>query len=172
MVSILATALASIPHHRAHPPDVVWVPFVFGGNLSRLGAAIDFWFNGGRMTIRVKRVYEEPDESDGRRILVDRLWPRGLSKEAARVDLWMKEISPSTELRRWYGHDPDKWLEFKARYAEELAAHQGEVEELSAAVRAGTVTLLYSSKERKLNNAVALKEYLESRQPAHAALAG
>ncbi len=111
--------------------------------------------------IRIKRVYEEPDKTDGRRVLVDRLWPRGLSKEKARVDIWMKEISPSTELRRGYGHDPNKWPEFKAKYAAELDANQNKVKELLAEVQAETVTLLYSSKERRLNNAVALKEYME-----------
>ena len=121
------------------------------------------------MTIRIKRVYDEPDENDGRRILVDRLWPRGLSNQAARVDLWLKEISPSTELRHWYGHDPAKWREFKARYSEELAADQSAVERLLAEVRAGTVTLLYSSREQKLNNAVALKEYIQSLLPEETA---
>jgi len=114
------------------------------------------------MTILIKRVYEDPDKADGRRILVGRLWPRGLSKEKAQVDIWMKEISPSTELRHWYGHDPNKWSEFQAKYAIELDANQSNVEKLLAEVEAETVTFLYSSKEQKLNNAVALKEYLES----------
>ncbi len=118
--------------------------------------------NGKRITIRIKRVYEEPEEADGRRVLVDRLWTRGLSKEKAKLDVWVKEIAPSTELRRWYGHDPDKWLEFKTRYAAELEANPARVEELLAEVQAGTVTFLYSSKEERLNNAVALKEYIES----------
>ena len=120
------------------------------------------------MTIRIKRVYEDPGKADGRRVLVDRLWPRGLSKEKAQVDIWLKEISPSTELRYWYGHDPNKWSEFKAKYAVELDANQSNVEELIAEVQAETVTFLYSSKEQKLNNAVALKEYLESIIPAKA----
>lgn len=117
---------------------------------------------GKRITIRIKRVYEEPEESDGRRVLVDRLWARGLSKEKAKVDIWVKEIAPSTELRRWYGHDPEKWPEFKLKYAAELEANPARVEELVAEVEAGTVTFLYSSKEDRLNNAVALKEYIES----------
>jgi uncharacterized protein YeaO (DUF488 family) len=120
---------------------------------------------GVRVTIRVKRVYEEADNLDGRRILVDRLWPQGLSKAKADLDIWMKEISPSTELRRWYGHDPDRWSEFKARYVVELNQNQSSVEKLLAEVQMGTVTLLYASKQRKLNNAVALKEYLESITP-------
>lgn len=118
--------------------------------------------NSKRMTIRIKRVYEEPEESDGRRILVDRLWARGLSKEKAKVDLWVKEIAPSTELRRWYGHNPKKWTEFKSRYAAELETNPGIVEEILGEVQAGVVTILYSSKEEQLNNAVALKEYIES----------
>lgn len=117
---------------------------------------------GKRITIRIKRVYEEPEESDGCRVLVDRLWARGLSKEKAKVDIWVKEIAPSTELRRWYGHDPEKWPEFKLKYAAELEANPARVEELVAEVEAGTVTFLYSSKEDRLNNAVALKEYIES----------
>ena len=118
--------------------------------------------NGKQITIRIKRVYEKPDEADGRRILVDRLWPRGLSKDRAKVDVWLKEIAPSTELRRWYGHDPNKWTEFKRRYAAELDAKPGIVEELLREVRTGVVTFLYSSREKQLNNAVALKEYLET----------
>ncbi|HNO76275.1 DUF488 domain-containing protein [Nitrosomonas mobilis] len=115
-----------------------------------------------RIDIRVKRVYEEPEESDGRRVLVDRLWARGLSKEKAKVDIWIKEIAPSTELRRWYGHDPKKWDEFKSRYAAELKNNPDQVETILEELHAGTVTFLYSSKEEQLNNAVALKEYIES----------
>ena len=107
-------------------------------------------------------MYEEPEEADGRRILVDRLWARGLSKEKAKVDVWVKEIAPSTELRRLYGHDPNKWTEFKSRYSAELEANPEEVEEILREVQAGIVTFLYSSKEEQLNNAVALKEYIES----------
>ena len=118
--------------------------------------------NSKQVTIRVKRVYKEPEEVDGRRILVDRLWARGLSKEKAKVDVWIKEVAPSTELRRWYGHDPNKWTEFKRRYAAELEANPGNVEEILEEVQAGIVTFLYSSKEEQLNNAVALKEYIES----------
>jgi len=112
--------------------------------------------------MRVKRVYGEPEEADGRRILVDRLWARGLSKEKAKVDIWAKEISPSTELRRWYGHDPNKWAEFRSRYAAELDANPEEVEAIVREVQAGIVTFLYSSKEERMNNAVALKKYIES----------
>ena len=118
--------------------------------------------NGKRIEIRIKRVYEEPEESDGRRILVDRLWARGLTKEKAKVHVWVKEIAPSTELRRWYGHDPNKWTEFKSRYAAELETKPDQVEEILGEIQAGIVTFLYSSKEEQLNNAVALKEYMES----------
>ena len=114
------------------------------------------------MTIRIKRIYEEPSEEDGCRILVDRLWARGVSKERARIDIWAKDVSPSTELRRWYGHEPQKWTEFKVRYAAELESKKTEISELLALVRAGTITLVYSSREQRLNNAAALKEYLES----------
>ncbi len=118
--------------------------------------------NRNRIIIRIKRVYEEPSEADGRRILVDRLWPRGLSKEKAKVDVWVKDIAPSTELRHWYGHEPHKWTEFKSRYASELADNPEQVEKLVEEVHSGIVTFLYSSKEKQLNNAVALKEYIES----------
>lgn len=117
--------------------------------------------NVSRIDIRVKRVYEDPLESDGLRVLVDRLWARGLSKEKAKIDIWVKDIAPSSELRRWYGHDPNKWAEFKSQYTAELEANPDQVEELSGIIQTGVVTFLYSSKEEQLNNAVALKEYME-----------
>jgi uncharacterized protein YeaO (DUF488 family) len=116
----------------------------------------------GAMKIAIKRVYAKPARQDGVRILVDRLWPRGLTKEKARIDFWPKELAPSTELRLWYGHDPAKWEEFKSRYSRELQANPGSLKELRERVRRGPVTFLYSSKEERLNNAAALKEYLES----------
>lgn len=112
------------------------------------------------MKISVKRVYEQPGPDDGTRILVDRLWPRGLSKEEAGVDVWLKAIAPSNELRNWYHHDPEKWAEFKKRYFAELAASQDAVNELVGYVKKGKVTFLYSSKEPEKNNAVALHEYI------------
>ncbi|BCR04610.1 hypothetical protein DESUT3_16790 [Desulfuromonas versatilis] len=112
------------------------------------------------MDIQIKRIYDPPGPADGIRILVDRLWPRGLSKERAAVDYWAKAISPSDELRRWYGHEPDKWEEFKARYFEELGANPEGVRELRQQLDSGPVTFLYSSKEERLNNAVALRQYL------------
>lgn len=114
------------------------------------------------MEIKIKRAYESLSDTDGYRILVDRLWPRGLSKEKAKVDFWPKELAPSTELRRWYGHDPEKWSEFKSRYFAELDGHPELINELLEYVRKGKVTFVYSSNEQRLNNAVALKEYVES----------
>lgn len=114
------------------------------------------------MKIKIKRAYESPSDDDGYRILVDQLWPRGISKKKAKIDFWPKELAPSTELRRWYGHDPEKWSEFKSRYFAELDGNPELVNEFLEYVRKGTVTFIYSSKEQRLNNAVALKEYVES----------
>ncbi len=116
------------------------------------------------MDIHIKRVYEEPDDADGLRVLVDRLWPRGIAKEKAKIDVWLKDLAPSNELRTWYGHDPVKWPEFRFRYFAELDGNPGPVRELLEHIRAGTVTLVYSSREQRLNNALALKEYLETRK--------
>ncbi len=110
------------------------------------------------MTIRLKRVYEQPDTKDGERVLVDRLWPRGLTKEKARVDLWLKEIAPSTELRRWFGHDPAKWTEFKRRYRAELKGNKEQVARLKDEMEKGPVTLLYGAGDAELNEAVVLLE--------------
>ena len=122
------------------------------------------------MHIQLKRVYDPPERTDGKRILVDRLWPRGLSRDSAKVDFWTKNVAPSTELRKWYGHDPDKWEEFKSRYFAELRKNKDDVKHLLSYVGTGTVTFVYGSKEQHMNNAVALKEYLESdaegQQPA------
>ena len=113
------------------------------------------------MGVRVKRVYEEPAKADGRRVLVDRIWPRGLKKAEARVDEWLKEIAPSTGLRKWFGHDPARWKEFKKRYAAELDDQRKKVEELVQEAGKRTVTLLFSAKDIEHNNAVALKKYLQ-----------
>jgi uncharacterized protein YeaO (DUF488 family) len=110
--------------------------------------------------VRTKRVYAPPEPADGRRILVDRLWPRGLSKAAARLDYWAKTVAPSAALRRWYGHAPAKWDEFRRRYRAELEANAVGVAELRGQLGTGTVTFLYGSKEARLNNATALREYL------------
>ncbi len=116
------------------------------------------------MDIRIKRVYEQPEPGDGTRILVDRLWPRGLSKEAAKVDYWARVISPSNELRKWYGHDPAKWAEFQQRYAAELDGQAMDVALLCKKIEQAPATFLYGSTEKKLNNAYALRLYLEKRE--------
>jgi uncharacterized protein YeaO (DUF488 family) len=114
--------------------------------------------------IWLKRAYEKPGPQDGTRILVDRLWPRGISKEKANIDVWLKEIAPSNALRKWYGHDPDKWEEFKSRYECELNTHGNEeVGKLLEMARKGRVTLVYSAKEQRFNNAEALKEYIKGK---------
>jgi uncharacterized protein YeaO (DUF488 family) len=113
--------------------------------------------------LRIKRIYEAPAKSDGTRLLVDRLWPRGLTREAAEIDYWAQEVAPSSELRQWYAHDPAKWGEFRDRYFAELAQNEAGVAALRAHFGKGVNTLLYQSKEENINNAVALKEYLEGR---------
>ncbi len=115
------------------------------------------------MSIRIKRVYEPPAKADGFRVLVDHLWPRGVKKETAAIDEWLKDVSPSTDLRKWFSHDPEKWEEFKGRYFLELDKNREAVAKLAERTKAGTVTLVFSSKEERFNNAVALKEYLETR---------
>lgn len=112
------------------------------------------------LNVIVKRVYEKAEPGDGFRILVDRLWPRGISREAAKIELWLKDLAPTTELRKWYGHDAEKWPEFRRRYFAELDANPAALEPLLVQVRRGRVCLLFSSKEEKLNNAWALVEYL------------
>jgi uncharacterized protein YeaO (DUF488 family) len=112
------------------------------------------------MTIKLKRVYEEPEKSDGTRILVDRLWPRGLTKEKAHLDLWLKEVAPSTELRKWFAHDPARWPEFKTRYLAELKHNQEQVETLKQAIAKGPATLLYGAKDEQHNEAVVLQTLL------------
>ncbi len=116
-------------------------------------------------TIRVKRVYEAPSAADGFRILVDRLWPRGLSREHAHIDAWLKTISPSNELRRWFNHDPARWDAFKTRYFAELEAEPAAVAELTRLVdHHRTVSLLFGAREEQFNNAHALAEFLEARR--------
>lgn len=115
------------------------------------------------MPITVKRVYDPPSSSDGLRVLVDRLWPRGLSKAAAKIDLWPRELAPSTGLRRWYAHEAEKWPEFKRRYLSELKTQTQALNSLRRETRKRKVTLLFASKEPRLNNAFALKQFLEAR---------
>ncbi len=116
------------------------------------------------MAIQLKRAYEKPAKTDGFRVLIDRLWPRGVRKEDLKLDQWLKELSPSTALRKWYGHDPEKWDEFRKRYFRELDAHPEGIKLLRAKMRTGPLTLVFSSKEERINNATALKEYLEGRR--------
>ena len=118
--------------------------------------------------IRLKRAYDAMSRSDGTRFLVERLWPRGVSKAALQLDAWLKEVGPSTALRKWFSHDPEKWREFRRRYFHELDSRPEAWEPIVSAARRGTVTLVYSSHDTKHNNAVALQEYLQakSRRPA------
>lgn len=111
---------------------------------------------------KIKRIYDPPEASDGRRVLVDRLWPRGISKAKAQVDEWLKETAPSTELRKWFSHDPANWTEFKRMYAAELKGKEAVLDALRAESRNGTVTFLYGTRDEKHNQAVALKALLES----------
>lgn len=111
--------------------------------------------------IKIKRIYQEPDPRDGLRFLVDRLWPRGIAKEQASVDRWLKDIAPSAELRRWFGHDPAKWEEFRGRYLDELKDQRSLLDEIVRQAREETVTLLYAARDEEHNNAVVLKELLE-----------
>jgi len=111
--------------------------------------------------VKIKRVYDHPEKGDGKRVLVDRLWPRGVKKDDAGLDLWLKDIAPSNGLRRWFSHDPSKWQEFKERYRKELDSSQKIIEDLRKESRRGTVTLLFAAKDTERNNAVVLKEMIE-----------
>jgi uncharacterized protein YeaO (DUF488 family) len=113
--------------------------------------------------IRLKRACEEPNPEDGKRILVERLWPRGLKKERAKIDEWLKDVAPSTELRKWYAHDPSKWNKFKQRYWKELDSKTDIVSSLAKQTEESKVTFVFGSREEKLNNAEALKEYIETK---------
>jgi uncharacterized protein YeaO (DUF488 family) len=116
------------------------------------------------MRIAIKRIYEEPVPGDGARILVDRLWPRGVSKERAKLDLWLKDIAPSTELREWFGHDPKKWIGFQKKYKIELANNEEPVAALKKIARQNkTVTLLYAAKDEEHNKAVVINNLLSGK---------
>jgi uncharacterized protein YeaO (DUF488 family) len=110
--------------------------------------------------IQLKRAYEKATKTDGERFLVDRLWPRGVTKSALHATAWLKEVSPSSELRKWYGHDPAKWVEFRKRYFTDLEQAPEAWQPLVEAASKGTITLVYSSQETERNNAVALREFL------------
>ena len=116
------------------------------------------------MPIQIKRIYEPSEPGDGHRVFIDRLWPRGLTKERAHFDVWLKELAPSTELRRWFGHDPEKWEEFKARYFRELDEQPEAMARIVERATADTVTLVFGARAERYSNAAALKEYLEGRR--------
>lgn len=122
--------------------------------------------------VHVKRVYERPSRADGYRVLVDRVWPRGVSKDAAAVDRWLKAVAPSTGLRRWFDHDPAKWDEFRHRYFAELDHGPEGLDDLLERVRSGTVTLVYSAKDTEHNQAVALREWLMRNREVRGARGG
>lgn len=111
--------------------------------------------------IKLKRVYEEPSSKDGVRILVERLWPRGLTKKRAAVDLWLKDVAPSPELRKWFGHEPTRWEQFQRRYRRELREKKEAVRLLKQKAREGTVTLVYAARDEEHNGALALKRHLQ-----------
>jgi uncharacterized protein YeaO (DUF488 family) len=114
--------------------------------------------------IQLKRVYEKPSGKDGLRVLVDRLWPRGLTKERAAVDLWLKDVAPSTELRKWFGHDPAKWKEFQTRYRKELKEKADALAMLKQKSKARTLTLVYGARDEEHNEALVLKGLLDGRR--------
>ena len=112
------------------------------------------------MNVRIKRVYEKSDKEDGKRILVDRLWPRGLTKEKANIDLWLKDVAPSTALRKWFGHDPKKWKEFQKKYRQELRNNKEQIAILKEQAKNTVVTLVYAAEDEVHNQAIVLKEWL------------
>lgn len=113
--------------------------------------------------LKLKRAYEPVERADGQRLLVERLWPRGVKKEALRADAWLKDVAPSTELRKWFGHRPERWDEFRRRYRAELAAHPAAWQPILDAARRGPVTLLYSAHDTEHNGALVLREYLNGK---------
>ncbi len=110
--------------------------------------------------VRLKRAYEPPSHEDGLRVLVDRLWPRGLRKDDAAIDLWLKDLAPSVDLRRWFGHDPGRWSEFRRRYEEELSRKAGPLEELRQIAAGGKLTLVYAARDELHNHAIVLRDML------------
>lgn len=112
------------------------------------------------MQIQTKRVYESAEPSDGYRVLVDRVWPRGVKKDEARIDRWLKVAAPSSELRKWFNHEPDKWADFKKQYSTELRQHKEQLRQLLDEAGDGPLTLVYSARDERYNNAITLREYL------------
>ncbi len=125
----------------------------------------DVLVSGYLVLVGLKRIYEKSGITDGKRVLVDRLWPRGVKKSTANVDLWLKDVAPSDELRQWFSHDPSKWKEFKAKYKRELDGSKA-FADLADMVRTSDVTILYAAKDTEHNNAVALAEFLEAKDGA------
>jgi len=117
------------------------------------------------LMINIKRVYDKAEKTDGTRLLVERLWPRGIKKESLQIENWLKDVGPTTELRKWFSHDPEKWDEFRRRYFAELQANPDAWKPILTAVRQGAVTLIYSSHDTEHNNAVALREFLKRHTP-------
>jgi uncharacterized protein YeaO (DUF488 family) len=113
--------------------------------------------------LKLKRAYDPPAREDGRRFLVERLWPRGVKKSALRLDAWLKDVAPSTELRKWFSHDPRKWLEFQKRYRSELTQHPEAWDPIAHAARQGTVTLIYGARDPQRNSAAVLRDYLKKK---------
>jgi uncharacterized protein YeaO (DUF488 family) len=113
--------------------------------------------------INLKRAYEPATKTDGERILVERLWPRGVSKDRAKIDLWLKDVAPSTELRKWFGHDPERWQQFRRRYAAELKEKVDVIKMLKQKAKKGRVTFVYAAHDEEHNGALALKEFLEKK---------
>jgi uncharacterized protein YeaO (DUF488 family) len=132
-----------------------------------LARRIRLMSKASKLQIKTKRVYEEPAPDDGQRVLIDRLWPRGLKREDARLDEWLREIAPSDELRRWFGHDPERWEAFQARYRRELedAARQAALAKLRERAKRGPLTLLFAAKDAEHCNAEVVREVLEEGQP-------
>jgi uncharacterized protein YeaO (DUF488 family) len=124
----------------------------------------DFAISLMKMLIKTKRIYAKPETGEGARILVDRLWPRGLRKDEAKIDLWLQDIAPSAGLRKWFAHDPKKWNEFKQRYFAELNEKPEILKLIYAHAKTGVTTLLFGAKDEKHNNAVALKEFIETKR--------
>lgn len=117
--------------------------------------------SGGDRDVHIKRIYDEPARSDGCRVLVDRIWPRGISKRDAALDEWLRELAPSTELRKWFDHDPKRWLEFRKRYRTELGQRASQLDALRHLAAHRRVTLLYGARDRRFNQAVVLKEVIQ-----------
>ena len=124
------------------------------------------------MPIQLKRAYEKPERGDGTRILVDRLWPRGLTKHKAKINLWLKDVAPSTGLRKWFGHDPRKWRAFRSRYRAELKQRGNQLHLINSKAKKGVITLIYSARDQEHNEAVVLKQLLTSRSGRRAVGSG